>query len=335
MKAHCFLYQQAYRGAARHLLARPLVKPFNLLPRQSQAERGAKRHFVSEGLAHSSRMSYDAQAPMGKQHPMTIINVEAAEVSVDMTEAEARQTVDDIKRGINTVRARIYELDRRKGWKALGYRSFTACCMTEFPELHERTIRKQLYAAQVEQTLKNELGPDGPSFIGATPEAHLRPLVSVKDDSDTLVAAYEKANEIAAEENGGNLTQAIVTRAVEQVKPEYEWSQSELERKAIVEAGGTVVANMHQDTDRALLHWAKTTGHFARIDRNSDWGNPFEMPADGDRDTVCDSYEIFFPRKFSLHNRLDELRGKVLGCWCYPQRCHGNYLVSKVTEDDF
>lgn len=266
---------------------------------------------------------------------MAIVTVEAAEVAADMNEEEARQVVDDIKRGINTVRARIYELDRRKGWKALGYRSFSACCLKEFPELHERTIKKQLHAAQVEETLKRQLGPDGPKFVGSTPETHLRPLVSVKNDEETLVAAYEKAQEIAGEENKGKLTEAIVTRAVEEVRPGYEWSISELERKAIAEAGGTVVANMHQDSDRALLHWAKSTNRFTRIDRSSDWGNPFEMPADGDRDTVCDSYEIFFPRKFSLHNRLDEMRGKVLGCWCYPQRCHGDYLVSKVQPDDF
>ena len=266
---------------------------------------------------------------------MAIVTVEAAQVAADMNEAEARQVVDDIQRGINTVRARIYDLDRRKGWKALGYRSFSACCMAEFPELHARTIQKQLAAAQVEANLK-DLRPEGRNFkIGDIPEKHLRPLVSVKNDEETLVAAYEKAQEIANEENKGKLTEAIVTRAVEEVKPEYEWSQSELDRKAIAEAGGTVVANMHQDSDRALLHWAKITGRFARIDRNSDWGNPFEMPADGDRDTVCDSYEIFFPRKFSLQNRLDELRGKVLGCWCYPQRCHGDYLLNKVQSDDF
>jgi hypothetical protein len=255
-------------------------------------------------------------------------------IASDMTEQEARQAVDDIKRGINTVRARIYDLDRRKGWKALGYRSFTACCMEEFPELHERTIRKQLHAAQVEETLKRELGPGGPKKIGDIPEKHLRPLVSVKNDDETLVAAYTKAQEIAKDENQGKLTEAIVTRAVEQVRPEYEWSASELERKAIVETGGTVVANMHQETDRALLAWARSTGRFARIDRNSDWGNPYEMPDDGDRDTVCDSYEIFFPRKFSLHNRLDELRGKVLGCWCYPQRCHGDYLTAKLEAEN-
>ena len=267
---------------------------------------------------------------------MAIVTVEAAEVAADMNEAEARQVVDDIKRGINTVRARIYELDRRKGWKALGYRSFAACCLKEFPELHAKTVEQQLAAARVEAVLQEF--PGTPGKIGNMPESHARPLVQLRHDPIALNDAYTKAQEIAKDENHGKLTEAIVTRAVEEVKPEYEWSVSELERKAIVEAGGTAVANMHQSSDRALLYWAKSTNRFTRIDRSSDWGNPFEMPDDGDRDTVCDSYEIFFPRKFSLHNRIDELRGKVLGCWCYPQRCHGDYLAAKaeeVSSDDF
>ena len=266
---------------------------------------------------------------------MTIATTQAAEVSVDMTEDEARQAVTDIKRGINTVRARIYELDRRKGWKALGYRSFAACCREEFPELHAKTVEQQLAAARVEVELSKLPAQAGNLKIGEMPEKHLRPLVQLRHDTQALESAYTRAQEIAKNENDGKLTAAIIAKAAQEAKPEYEWSQSELERKAVVEAGGTVVANMHQDSDRALLHWAKTTGRFARIDRNSDWGNPFEMPADGDRDTVCDSYEIFFARKLSLHSRITELEGKVLGCWCYPQRCHGDFLASKVQLDDF
>lgn len=261
---------------------------------------------------------------------METIQVVESEILSQMNEQEAREAVAEINKSIGTVRARIYELDRRKGWEALGYKSFTACCIQEFPDLHERTIRKKLYAAQVEAKLK-ELGPIGPN-TPELPETHLRPLVSVKNDDETLAAAFTKARDIADEENDGKLTEAIVTRAVEQVKPEYDWTEDELKRRAIVESGGTVVANMHQDTDRALLMWARKTDRFVRIDRNTEWGNPFEMGKDGDRDTVCDSYEIFFPRKFSLHNRLDELKGKVLGCWCYPARCHGMYLIAKTEE---
>jgi hypothetical protein len=256
---------------------------------------------------------------------MTVTPIQQIEVSVDMTQQEAQQAVEDIKRGINTVRARIYELDRRKGWKALGYRSFAACCLKEFPLLHAKTVEQQLAAARVEAALQEF--PAHAGKIGDMPVRHARPLVELRHDPTALNDAYTKAQEIAKDENQGKLTEAIVTRAVEVVKPDYEWSESELERKKIVESGGTVVANMHQETDRALLAWARKTDRFLRIDRQSDWGNPFELGADGDRDTVCDSFEIFFPRKFSLHNRLDELKGKVLGCWCYPQRCHGDHLI--------
>jgi len=254
--------------------------------------------------------------------------------STFMSAAEAQQAIDDIKRGINTVRARIYDLDSRKGWKALGYRSFSSCCMEEFPELHARTIQKQLAAAQVEASLK-DLRPGGRDFeIGDLPEKHLRPLVSVKNDNETLVAAYTKAQEIAKEENEGKLTEEIVTRAVQDVTIAPDWTESELVRKAQVERGRSVVANLHSNADAALIKWAEQTERLVRIDRKTEWGNPFEMGPDGDRDTVCDSYEVYFGRKFSLHTRVSDLRGKVLVCWCYPQRCHGDYLVEKTEGID-
>ena len=259
---------------------------------------------------------------------METIQVVDSEILSQMDEQEAREVVDDIKKGINTVRAQIYELDRRKGWKALGYRSFAACCMKEFPQMHAKTIEKDLAAARAEAVLKEF--PQNGGNIGDMTRSHAAPLAVLRHDPEALNDAYEKAKGIAADENEGKLTAAIVARAVQEAKPEYEWTEDELKRKAIVESGGTVVASMHQDTDRALLMWARKTDRFVRIDRNTEWGNPFEMGKDGDRDTVCDSYEIFFPRKFSLHNRLDELKGKVLGCWCYPARCHGMYLLSLI-----
>ena len=254
-----------------------------------------------------------------------------------MTEQEARQAINEIRGGINSIRARIYDLDRRKGWKALGYRSFTACCMEEFPELHERTIRQQLAAAKVETTLK-ELGAIAPN-TAELPETHLRPLVSVKNDDEVLAAAFTKAQELAKDENEGRLTEALVRRAVEETRSssragDLAWSQSELDRKEQVLAGKTVVANMHKDADLALIAWAKETGRFIPIDRRSDWGNPFVMGDDGDRDTVCNSYELFFQLKLSLHIRIKELQGAVLGCWCYPNKCHGEYLIQQLEQTD-
>ena len=120
----------------------------------------------------------------------------------------------------------------------------------------------------------------------------------------------------------------VQERALNEPLPEeVKWSDDEMMRRKIVEAGGTVVANMHSGKDEYLLRWARSTDRFMRIDRQSPFGNPYEMPGDGDREMVCDSFELYFKRKFSLNHELDILRGKVLGCWCYPERCHGDYLA--------
>ena len=257
-----------------------------------------------------------------------------------MTEQEARKTISDIRNGINSVRSRVYDLDSRKGWKALGYSSLTGCCQTEFPELHYRTIQRQLAAGQVEAKLA-ELRPAGRN-TSELPEKHLRPLVSIKNDDELLTKAFDEAVKDANENNNGKLTENIVAKAVEKVKPKPKpgdnaWTQSELERKEQVLKGMTVVANKRKDGDLALIAWAQKEGLYVPIDRTSDWGNPFVMgtgqdTADGDRDTVCNSYDMFFQLKLSLHVRIGELKGKVLGCWCFPDRCHGDFLAAQANK---
>lgn len=103
-----------------------------------------------------------------------------------------------------------------------------------------------------------------------------------------------------------------------------EWLRSQLEQ------GLAVVVN--QKTMKNLCQWAKENGKFARVDRFTDWGNPFELDKDGNRDEVCDSYEIYFDLKKSLQRRLPELKGKALACWCHPERCHAHHL-QKLTND--
>lgn len=96
-------------------------------------------------------------------------------------------------------------------------------------------------------------------------------------------------------------------------------------------AGETVVVSLriHQN----LIAWADDRGLYERIDRRTPWGNPFELPADGDRDTVIANYEQhYLPYKPSLLARLHELKGKALGCWCVPEPCHGDILKNGADE---
>lgn len=111
------------------------------------------------------------------------------------------------------------------------------------------------------------------------------------------------------------------------------WSDEERLLLKRLRAGETVVVNMRDDGDPNLWRWANQAGVAARIDRKSEWGNPFLLPADGDRDTVCDLFEkVYWPHKPSLHAKIDTLSGKALGCWCAPQRCHGDFLEAQVAE---
>ena len=107
---------------------------------------------------------------------------------------------------------------------------------------------------------------------------------------------------------------------------------SELERKSLVEAGRTVVANMR--TDKALIAWAQKEGCYVRIDRRSPWGNPFVIPQHGDRDAVCDKHAEYLQTRPDLLKLIEAgaLTGKVLGCWCWPLRCHGDHLAALANK---
>lgn len=103
------------------------------------------------------------------------------------------------------------------------------------------------------------------------------------------------------------------------------------EESAMIEAlkrGETVVLNMN--THFHVIRYAKDHNLYQQIDRFSEWGNPFYLGSDGDRDEVCDGYEIYLKYKKSLHSKLPELKGKALACHCAPLRCHGDHLKSLI-----
>jgi len=124
---------------------------------------------------------------------------------------------------------------------------------------------------------------------------------------------------------------------VEEDGPETDtsvWTEDQMERKAQAEAGKCVVANIREGFDIALLAWATTTERLVRIDRKTDWGNPFEMPDDGERAEVIGKFSKFYlPYKDGLLARIPTLRGKVLGCWCHPEECHGHIIAEIVNRE--
>ena len=80
-----------------------------------------------------------------------------------------------------------------------------------------------------------------------------------------------------------------------------------------------------------LVH-CKRESYDVYIGRPSKWGNPFEIGKDGNRKEVIRKYREWILTQPELMNALPELIDKRLGCWCYPEKCHGDVLLSLIWE---
>jgi hypothetical protein len=74
------------------------------------------------------------------------------------------------------------------------------------------------------------------------------------------------------------------------------------------------------------------------IGRPGPWGNPFAINAVHTREAAIEQFEEWasesmHPDAVWIRQHVHELRGKVLGCWCAPKRCHGDVLLKMATVD--
>lgn len=79
-----------------------------------------------------------------------------------------------------------------------------------------------------------------------------------------------------------------------------------------------------------------------KVDRSSPVGNPYFMLDESKRDEVCDRYDIYFKENILSTKRdqpsqdylteiliaINDGFDVVLGCWCYPKRCHAETIKS-------
>jgi hypothetical protein len=139
----------------------------------------------------------------------------------------------------------------------------------------------------------------------------------------------EKAKEL--KEQKAQEFKAKIEQRIEQKTQEQPISIDEQILFDKIEQGETVVINMNLHFH--VLKYAKDKGIYKQIDRYSEFGNPFFLDSDGTRDEVCDGYIEYFKHKRSLHSKVKDLKGKVLGCHCAPQRCHGDHLKQLADEN--
>ena len=87
--------------------------------------------------------------------------------------------------------------------------------------------------------------------------------------------------------------------------------------------------------------WQKVSNHLY-IGRNmtfyvkgtnaSKWQNPFSFKKQ--KLSAEESLKLYEQhiRSSTLIHELHELEGKVLGCWCKPNSCHGDILIKLLNE---
>jgi len=68
------------------------------------------------------------------------------------------------------------------------------------------------------------------------------------------------------------------------------------------------------------------------IGRPSKWGNPYIIGKDGTREEVLEKYNNYIRGQPKLLRDTRLLRGLVLGCWCAPDRCHGDILLELAND---
>jgi hypothetical protein len=55
--------------------------------------------------------------------------------------------------------------------------------------------------------------------------------------------------------------------------------------------------------------------------------SPYRPGPDGTRDEVVEKYRAYLLIRPDLLALLPSLRGRRLGCWCVPQRCHAEVIA--------
>lgn len=64
---------------------------------------------------------------------------------------------------------------------------------------------------------------------------------------------------------------------------------------------------------------------------NGYFGNPFYLGGYKNRDAILNKYKNYFLNRIYtdkiFREKILNLKGKILGCFCKPEKCHGDIIV--------
>lgn len=116
----------------------------------------------------------------------------------------------------------------------------------------------------------------------------------------------------------------IVNVKVKNIRPQYENLKEWMEAPENVYIGRKGIVFIKNEAGKSE--------RFPKED--SIWANPFKISKELLREDVIQLYEEYILDKIekeNLYEELENLRNKNLGCWCYPEPCHGDVLI-KILE---
>ena len=101
----------------------------------------------------------------------------------------------------------------------------------------------------------------------------------------------------------------------------------------------TVLVNIAKETGSGTIAqrvrvWLAQDERNVYIGRGSPWGNPYSHLENsaaewkvGSREEAIAKYRTWILSRPELMEKLKELKGKRLGCWCIPDSCHGSVIL--------
>lgn len=195
-------------------------------------------------------------------------------IQMEMTLEEARETDRLIKRHINTTRYLLLDMRDRKGWKALGYKSFV-----EYGEKELGFQKSHIYELTSAAEIGLQLGFSDKSE-NQPKERHLYPLKAVPEDERKAI--WDEATR-KAQEDGEKLT---VKRVEEEVA---RWKETVAYHKQIAESTQHELALERQRSAEWKDQW--------KAER--DKPRPVQIPAD---------YDVLKQAERDLRIELGELK---------------------------
>jgi hypothetical protein len=83
----------------------------------------------------------------------------------------------------------------------------------------------------------------------------------------------------------------------------------------------------------SLVVHCKKSKYDVYCGRPSPFGNPFEIGPDGTREEVIEKYRKWIYTQPDLIKKIkEELKGKILACWCAPKDCHCEVIALIANE---